>query len=195
MAVDRKSQPKWLWILLLIVVFALPLIWWMSDTDGDPDLTDAEVVGANTPGADPVTAPEPVAAEATVTIADILGSPADHIGHDGVVLTGVTVPEVPTDRGFWIEDQGQRLFAVVIDNPREAPVDIDPGQRLAITEGMIRDATFIPQIPGEDLDPDTRRILDEQDVFLVVDEANIENLSRNDEPLVAASRRALSHAA
>lgn len=42
--------------------------------------------------------------------------------------------EVPSDHGFWIENQGQRLFAAISDEPRESRKDINPGQKLAITE-------------------------------------------------------------
>lgn len=179
MSAEDPGRPKWLWILVIVVLVALPLIWWASDTDAERVETGAEIVGADTPGADPVTPPEPVAMEAGVSIADILARPTEFVGRSDF-QDEVTVPEVPTDRGFWIEDQGERLFAVIIDNPSEVPKDINAGQQLRITEGMVRDATFLSQLPGEPIDADTRRILDGQDVFLVVDEEDIEILSRGE---------------
>ncbi len=65
------------------------------------------------------------------------------------------MPSVPTDRGFWIEADGARLFAVLIDRLREVPVDINVGQELRVAKGMLRDATFIADIPGEELEADT----------------------------------------
>ena len=124
----------------------------------------------------PADAPEPVA-QGPMTLAAVLGNPAAYIGRDDFAAE-VAVPEVPTDRGFWVQDQGKQLFAILIDNPRERPIDINPGQRLRVKKGMLRDATFVSKIPGEPLDPDTRKILAQQPVYLVVDEENIEILSR-----------------
>lgn len=188
--VERVGSSKWwLWLLLALLLIGL-LLWWVLDDDDEAAVVEPvavvtdvgtapapEIVGAQTPGADPVTPPEPVAMEQGVSIANILGSPSQYIGRNDFQAE-VAVPEVPTDRGFWIEDQGNRMFALIIDNPQEVPKDINPGQRLRVTEGMIRDATFIGQIPGKPIDQDTRRILQQQDAFLIVDEENIEILSR-----------------
>ena len=174
--VEKKSNLTWLWILLAIILIAL-LIWWATDDDEVVEPVGTEVVGASTVGADPVTAPEPVGMEAGVTIGDILGNPTEYAGQDNINLMGVSVPEVPTDRGFWVEDQGQRIFAVLIDGPSEVPKDINPGQQLTIREAMVRNATFISEMPGQPLDDDTRNILNNQDAFLVVNESNIEVMS------------------
>lgn len=174
--VERKSNMAWLWILIGLVLLAL-IIWWAT-SDSEEELPADEIVGAETIGADPITPPEPVGLEAGVTIADILGAPNDYIGTNDFQAE-VAVADVPTDRGFWVEDQGNRLFAVIIDNPQEQPKDINPGQQLRISEGMVRDATFLADLPGAPLDQDTQRIATDQDVFLVVDESNIEMLSQS----------------
>ena len=169
--VEKKSSMKWLWILLAIILLAL-LIWWIAGDSEEP--VQDELVGQNTVGADPITPPEPVAMEEGVTIADILGNPTEYVGQDNVTISGVSVAEVPTDRGFWVEDQGQRIFAVLIDGPSEVPMDINSGQQIVLREAMARDATFIEDLPGAPLDADTRNILQDQDVYLVVDESNID---------------------
>ena len=133
-------------------------------------------IAAVPPAVTPATMPEPVAQLPGVSIADILGNPAGFLGQTWTV-DAVQVPEVPTDRGFWIEDQGSRLFAIIIDDPEEQPKDINPGQTLRITEGVLRDRTFLPQIPGEPLEAQTQQIAEQQPVFLVVDERNIQILS------------------
>ena len=171
--VEKKSSKAWLWILLALILLAL-LIWWA--TDNDDDEVANEVVGEQTIGADPVTPPEPVAMESGVTIADILGNPTEYVGRNDF-QSEVSVGEVPTDRGFWVEDQGQRLFALIIDQPLEVPMDINSGQQLRITEGMVRDATFLSELPGVEIDADTRRIIEGQDAYLVVNEENVEILS------------------
>lgn len=172
--VERKSGMGWLWALLALVLLA-GLIWWATDED-EADLADTELVGEETVGVDPVTPPEPVALEAGISLADVLASPTEYVGRSDF-QDEVQVAEVPTDRGFWVEDQGRRMFAVIIDNPQEQPKDINAGQQLRITEGMIRDATTIADLPGAPLDADTERLAKEQDAYLVVDESNIEILS------------------
>lgn len=80
-----------------------------------------------------------------------------------------------TDRGFWVEQDGAELFALVIDEPQEvAPIDIQSGQRLRLREATLMDAGEADQVPGRALDQDTQRILDEQEIFLLVDQDSIE---------------------
>lgn len=167
--VERKGPSIWPWIIGLIILALL--IWLLAEWLGDDD----EVVETPVPAAvepiTPATTPEPVAQAPGISIADILGNPAGWLGRD--FTDEVRVVEVPTDRGFWIEDQGARLFAIIIDQPAEEPKDINPGQELRITEGVLRDRTFLPELPGEPLDPQTEQIAQNQPIFLVVDERNI----------------------
>lgn len=172
--VERKDGggiPWWVWLVLAAIAAAL-LIWWA--TAGDEEEVVTEPVSTEA-GLEPTA--EPVAAAGELTITNILASPEAYVGRDD--FSGeLNVAEVPTDRGFWVEDQGQRLFALIIDEPREVTKDINAGQRLRISQGMIRDQSFLPDMPGRPLDPGTQRIIEEQDAYLVVDEDNIEILSR-----------------
>lgn len=163
---ERRERGKgWLWGLLAAIALVL-VVWWVwPDDDVDFAETDIEAVEPVAPA----TTPEPIAERPMVTIGDILGNPDNHIGQ-AFPRAEVQVAEVPTDRGFWIEDQGQRLFAVIIDRPQEQPVDINPGQTVRIDRGMLRDATFLADLPGAPLDQETERIAQEQDVYLVVEE-------------------------
>lgn len=169
--VERKAGMGWLWWVLGLIVLAL-LLWWVLAPDGE------EVAMVEPVAEQPIVAPEPMpemAPQADVTIAQILANPTMYVGTE---YSGeVTVAEVPTDRGFWIENEGQRLFAVIIDQPLEEPKDINPDQTLQITQGTIQDQTHLPQLEGAALDDRTRQIIQEEPVFLVVDEANIEILT------------------
>jgi hypothetical protein len=169
--VERKRNLAWLWIVLALLLIGA-LIWWATARDG----REVATVPVDTEARlEPAAAP--VAGAGAATIANILASPAAYVGRDD--FSGeFDVPDVPTDRGFWVEDEGQRLFALIIDEPREVPKDINPGQRLRISQGMIRDRNFLSQMPGRQLKPDTQQIIQEQDAYLVVDEDNIEILSR-----------------
>ena len=163
---ERKSGggKGWLWGLLALLAL-IAIVWWVWPDD------EADVAGAEIEAVQPVTpaaTPEPVAT-GEATLADIMGNPGQYVGQS---FPGgqVTIGEVPTDRGFWIQEQGQRLFAIIVDQPQEEPLDINQGQTLQIERGMLRDATFLTQLPGAPLDAQTEELARQQDVFLVVEE-------------------------
>lgn len=167
--VERKGPSIWPWIIGLIILALL--IWLLAEWLGD-DEEVVEPIGAPVPAeVQPPTVgvpPEPVAQAPGVPLSQIIESPATWTGQ---TWGGeVRVAEVPTDRGFWIEDQGERLFVILNDQPQEEPKDINPGQTLRISEAMIYDN--VANVPGT-VDPDTRNIAQGQPVFLAVDEGNV----------------------
>lgn len=177
----KKGGLGWLWALLAILVLAL-ILWWLWAAGRDGDELEPGVAEYGTElGTEPFgtgLATEPAAATAGEgRIAEILDNPQEWTDRD---FPGgeVDVAEVPSDRGFWISQDGERLFAVVVDQPAERPVDVNPGQRLRIDGGTLRDAGHLPQLEGErPLDDTTRRAIEEQPIFLVVDEDDIEVLA------------------
>lgn len=173
--VEKKSGfPWWAWVLLALLLVAL--LWWLiSAFDNDDDV----VVADNAPVVEESMAPVPVPvvadANASIDIASILANPQAYIGKT-YTADKVAVGEVATDRGFWITNGGKRMLAIVIDQPREVRVDINAGQDLRITGGTLMDATATASIPGEPLDADTKALLAQEPIFLLVDEKNIEIL-------------------
>lgn len=165
---QKRGGMGWLWWVLGLAALVL-ILWWVW-----PDGEETEFGDLDEPmeTVTPATTPDPVAAMPGISIGDILGDPDNFIG-ETFPRAEVTVVEVPTDRGFWIEDDGQRLFAIIIDQLRDQQMDINPGQTLRIDEGMLRDRTFLPEIPGAPLDQDTETIAGNQEIFLVVDEEHI----------------------
>jgi hypothetical protein len=186
--VERKKSNAWIWILLAVILAALLLWWAVSSSDNDdaalvqtePDSASsmapygsmADNVGDNAGMSPPASGATDAEA---LTIADIFATPDKYIGRDDFAGE-VDTPKVPTDRGFWVEQKGRRMFALIVDEPSDAYKDINSGQRLRISNGMIRDASSIGSLPGKPLDADTRKILEDQPAFLVVDEKNIEIL-------------------
>lgn len=165
----KKSGPAvWPWVAALV---ALALVVWgiTEVVDTDAEVADVEVVEPVAPAA------TPEAGAAGVGLADILSDPQAYIGQT-FPDTRVRVAEVPTDRGFWIEDQGRRLFAIIVDVPQEEPMDINPGQALSIRDGTLRAPSYLDEVEGVPVDDATRSIADGQDVLLVVDERFIEIL-------------------
>lgn len=186
-----KSRSNIWWWLVLLAFLAALVVWFIVRSDGNDEIAEADVAetdiagemgsieeppelfeGEDTAMTQPATAP---GSELDVTLAAIVENPAAYVGTDGFDAQGVRVPEVPTDRGFWVENDGARMFALIIDNPQEVPKDINPGQTLDISGAMIRDASTISDdLPGDDLDQDTLNILNEQQAYLLVPEENIE---------------------
>ena len=161
----RRGGAGWLWGILGLVMIALVV--WLVWPEDEEVFTDADVAAELEPVPAPTTG-EP----GEVTLAMILDNPAEHVGHE-LPLGEVRVAEVPSDRGFWIESDGRRLFAILIDQPQEEPKDIQAGQSLRLEGGTLRDASYLGQIEGAPLDEETRGIVEAQQVFLVVDEDDI----------------------
>ena len=176
----KKSGMGWLWAILAILAVIL-IAWWLWPT------SEVEPVVAVTPLstiAEPITnepmttaAGTPAAAAAAPTIATVMANPREWVGRE---FSGVVnVAEVPTDRGFWVEQNGQRMFALIIDEPAEKPVDINAGQRIQISTGTLRDAAYLPSIAGAPLTAATENVVREQPIYLVVDERNLTILDRS----------------
>lgn len=172
--VEKKSSLTWLWLLLAALLIAL-LVWWLvgnGDDDVRPAAADTEVVGAI--DSEGLAAPEGAAG---FTLAAIMEQPQSYIGQE---FTGeVGVSGRLTDRGFWIENDGARMFALIIDEPLEVPLDINAGQRLQITGGTIREGGDVSEVEGAPIDDDTRAVLADQAAFMIVDEERIQILERN----------------
>ncbi len=71
------------------------------------------------------------------------------------------------------------MFALIIDEPMEVPLDINAGQTLQISGGTIRAGGEVTEVEGAPLDDDTRAVIADQEAFLIVDEARIEILERS----------------
>lgn len=162
------------WLLGLLV---LALLGWALWALLDDDEAEVAVVPAPTTATTPEPRTGTTAGAATVDLAAILENPQAYAG-ESFPTTEVRVADVPTDRGFWIEHEGARLFAIVVDQPSEQPKDINPGQTLRVTGGTLRAPSYLSELPGMPLDAQTEATAREQDVFLVVDERNLDVLER-----------------
>lgn len=169
--VEKKSGSKW-WVWLILLLLAIALVWWLFAESDDPELGEADTVAveesADLDSVDAMPAGE-------MTLAAILANPSSYYGAEG--FTGeVEVGGPLTDRGFWIENDGARMFAIVIDDPVERRIDINPGATLRLDGGTVRDPATISatEIEGDTLDEDTMNAISDQEAVLVIDEANME---------------------
>ena len=154
--IQRKRPTVWPWVVgaLLVGLVAWGLIAWPSDTDDRyAQIAPATESGtAATAGGDDL-----------IPIAAILSQPTQYVNE---TVSGTTqVAEVISDRGFWIERQGRRMFAVIDEPPRET-IDINAGQTLRLT-GRVYTQETLKQIEGN-IEPDTRRVVEQQPAFLYI---------------------------
>ncbi len=166
---ERRGPSIWPWIIGLLV---LALLIWAIAEMVDTDETQIAEVEEVEPGQPVPPAAVPAPEEGAASIPAILSNPTAHVGQQ---FNGeVRVVETVSNRGIWVEQQGQRMFAIVTALSAAEPKRINPGQMLRITGGMLRDPSYLQQIPGAALDARTLRVAREQQVFLVVDDSNIE---------------------
>ncbi len=183
--IERK-KPVWPWIVGLIV---LALVVWAlfallnDDDDVDPALTppvatapvvtdpieplepmDPAVIVAPMP-------PPPTDADNTpIPVGVIVVGPGEFLGQP--VVGTAEVADVPTDRGFWLEQAGQRIYAVIAESPdMEDEININPGQQVRLA-GIVYDNALSSQIAGG-LDAETMQIIADEPAFLLVDARNI----------------------
>lgn len=146
----------------------------------------ADVAETPAASAEPAAAPAPAAPAAVVvapmppppTEADtaeipvdvIVVTPAPHLGQ--AVVGTAKVAEVPFDRGFWIEKNGQRMFAVIAQSPdMEQAAKLNPGQTVRLA-GVVYDSALASAIAGQ-MDAQAKETIANQPAFLLVDAKNI----------------------
>ncbi len=100
-----------------------------------------------------------------VDVARAVVTPIDYVG---VAVKGTgTVTEVVSDRGFWLEVDGKRLFAVVREDvPRPEMIEIRPGQTLQFT-GLMLSPGAKDDLAGS-LEQKTKNIIGGQPAFVAM---------------------------
>lgn len=187
----EKKKSIWPWIIAALV--ALLAIWALTQlmNRDNAEATAVEPVGTAAVEAPAVTAPtEPVdamntganttadaaGALAALPVATILAGPAGYVGQE---ISGTArVTDVPTDRGFWIEQNGQRMFAVIAEGENmEKAVNINAGQEIQLNGAAVHDANSMAQLGGT-LDEQAKQLVSGQQAFLVVEPGDVTVVSR-----------------
>ncbi|CAN5280145.1 hypothetical protein BH23GEM4_BH23GEM4_18020 [soil metagenome] len=168
----REGANIWPWIIGLIVLALL--IWALAEAFGGDDEVAVEPVPVeNVEPLPPVAAPPAVAAIG-LPVAAILANPASYFGQ--TVSGEARVVEVPTDRGFWIEDGGQRMFVLINEPPNET-MDVNVGQTVMLSNAEVYDSSNMGEIEDQ-IDADTRRVASGTPAVLAVNHTDVEILNR-----------------
>lgn len=176
--IERKKKSPLPWVLgLLAAVLLLFLL--MRACGGEEEVVEESVTVVDTTAqtAAPV-APMPV----TDTTAAAMGAAgAAGAGWIASVLGGqmagqtasgdAVVPATPSDRGFWLEENGQRVYAILTERSEQVK-DIDPGQRVRISNARVMAGSDTAQIPV-DVEAETRTTAGQQPFFLLVPPAGV----------------------
>jgi hypothetical protein len=157
----EKRRRGWLLPLALLALLALGLFAFLgrdrnaqvADRATTTTVSGGEVSGANGNGMLPIAA--------------ILANPAQYGGQ--TVSGSVRVTEVVSDRGFWIEGNGQRMFVVLGEkgagtNAAEHHTDVKAGQVLRVSGHVY---TSEDQVPGG-VEDEAEDIIEKQKAFLHV---------------------------
>lgn len=187
----EKKKSIWPWIIAALI--AVLAIWALMEFMGRDEeeaasaeparaaVTEAPAAIAPTAPGDPMgtdagTTADAAGALAVLPVATILAGPAGYVGRE---ISGTArVTDVPTDRGFWIEQDGQRMFAVVEQGPNmEDAININAGQEISFTDATVHDANSMAQLGGT-LDEQAKQLVSNQKAFLVVDPHDIQIVSR-----------------
>lgn len=165
--IQHKGPTIWPWLAAALALLLLVWGWVAWSSDGDETERLAQATAANT-------AAVATAGSEAIPIAAIMARPADYANQ---TVSGTTqVVEVISDRGFWLEQQGRRMFAVIEEIPREI-VDINPGQTVRLT-GRVYTAETRQQIEGS-LEPETRQMVGQQPAFLYVKGSDVSIIGRD----------------
>ncbi len=182
--VERKRKGGFLPLLLGLLALAALLLLLLrgcgDDGAEDPAVVSGDTVAVDTSMSAGAMAPMPadsgamagaagaVAAGDALPIAAILGGQMAGQTASG---TGI-VPETPSDRGFWIESNGQRVFAILAERMEQVK-DIDPGQQVRITGAQVMAGTDASRIPA-DVDAQAKQTAQGQQAFLLVPARGVE---------------------
>lgn len=187
----EKKKSIWPWIIAALV--ALLAIWALMEFMGrDEDeaaaveparaaMTEAPAATAptepvNAMNADSGTTADAAGALAALPVATILAGPAGFVGQE---ISGTArVTDVPTDRGFWVEQNGQRMFAVIAQGENmEQAININAGQEIQLNGATVHDANSMAQLGGT-FDEQAKQLVSGQQAFLVVDPGDVTIVSR-----------------
>lgn len=174
--IEQKRSSSWIWWLVGLAVLAAVLWWLFAASDDDAAVVAGDTAAVVAPGAETPVVADP--ATGPITDLTMLGTAAtaDMAGRQ-VMLTGVPVQEVVSDKGFWLGSEAQRVFVVRGDESSPAtPPDgaVDAGQTVdvfGVVQRMPSDLT--QQTTAWNLRSTDASVLANQPVYVQADSVRI----------------------
>lgn len=180
-SVGRNPRRGSLWVAgLAALLLAGLVLWWFVGGVGQrlPAQDSAQAVAGmqrDDPGVPPAehaaTQPDASAA-ATLPVSRIVRDPDDWAQQE--VSGTARVDAIDTDRGFWLQAQGERIFAVLEKKIGQGARAMEPGQLVRLRGAAVFEPGGFAILPGDALDAETKEILAAQDVFLLVPEQRLD---------------------
>jgi hypothetical protein len=165
--VERREPgiPWWAWLLGAFLL--LLILWWIvaaTTRDRVAQVPAERDPAVQAPARDPWGAEGP-AATAALPLTGIGQNPAAY--HGEVVSGTAVVPEVISDRAFWVESAGERIMAVLDDGlPSISPQELS-GQQVHL-QAHVFDSARLDRVPADRADAQTQQMVVDQPVFLHV---------------------------
>lgn len=153
---EHAGAPWWAWLLGALALIALI---WVGVEAFDNDRTARQAPQEVVAGERQV-----IREGDLLPVAVILASPSSYFGQEVSGVANVT--EVISDRGFWVENEGQRAFVILGQGIPEAGVKVRAGDRITLT-GTFMESQKLGEMPeiGQ-LEADTRQAIAGQTGFI-----------------------------
>jgi hypothetical protein len=155
---ENRGVPGWVWLVAAVI---LGLIIWgivAATNNRQAAVAPADRVAGErqeTPGME------------MLPIGAIVGAPDQYFDKD--VRGAARVTEVISDRGFWVESEGQRALVMLAEGIPEAGVNVEAGQQLDIQGVFLRpDAANTSQV-----EPQAAQVLQDQPGFIRANSVDI----------------------
>ncbi|MFN3651322.1 MAG: hypothetical protein ACK47B_17240 [Armatimonadota bacterium] len=171
--IQHRPNPGMSWLPWVIGAVLLALIAWgvyevvTPERATGPATTTDQVAGQREETPPAGTQPGEgtgTMAGAALPLAAITQAPNTYFGQP--VEGTATVAEVVSDRGYWVEEGGSRMFVVQSEQLPEAALDVNAGQRVRI-RGTVMDTQQMGQTPDvANMDQQARQILQDQPAFI-----------------------------
>lgn len=193
-SVGRNSRRGSLWVAGLAALLLAGLgLWWFAGGAGQrlPAQDGAKAVAGmqrddpDVPPAEHAATQPDASAAATLPVSRIVRNPDDWAQQE--VSGTARVDAIETDRGFWIQAQGERIFAVLEKKIGQDSRALEPGQRVRLRGAAVFEPGGFAILPGEALDVETKEILADQDVFLLVPEQRLDRQSTREQGALPAT--------
>ncbi len=123
----------------------------------------------------PTPIPPTEADNTPIAVSAILMGPSDYVARR--VAGTARVTEIVRDEGFWIEESGRRMFAVLASDPENAQraLTFSAGEQVRLS-GVVHDASMVNRIGGG-LPAQTQDLISREPAVLLVAPRNVRVVS------------------